>query len=209
MTMVALAVLVACGGSGGGSEDDAGPEPADAGPQSATAKVKFKRNDRIANDFARTLGIGVGKVCSELGLYSCTHEAHKVALGGSDPYGQGMNEPLPTTTLTTPSAIERVALSACGLRVDRDLEGDGEPLIYGGLDVASDGRLVDVDAQSVADAVDTIYKRAIQRPPTAAEIAHHRKLYEDIEARGPQRPAREWAVLSCFAVMTSMEQLFY
>ena len=54
-----------------------------------------------------------------------------------------------------------------------------------------------------------LYKRSLLRPPTAQEQGHLRQLYRDIEADGQGQPARDWAVLSCFSVLTSMEGLFY
>lgn len=201
-----------------------GPPVPDLVSPSLHPQVKFKRSQRLQNDIARTLDIAPSQVCNELGLYSCTDEVHRVTLGGVSAYDLGLFEPLPTTALTTPLAVERVAMAACVTRVDRDLgadigngtgngtgggDGDGGALIFKDLDIDERGRLADVQDRTVATAIDTLYKRALQRRASAGEIAHLRRLYRDIESRAAAQPARDWAVLSCFAVLTTMEQLFY
>jgi hypothetical protein len=188
---------------------DAGPPEIDAGfPLSKKANLKFKGNERIRTDFARALGLDPTDVCKELGAFSCTHLVHQVALGGVEPYFLGLNEPLPFTTVTTPIATERVALAACGNRVDRDLGGSEEALIFVGLDVDASGKLTSHEDPAMAAAVDLLYKRALQREPTDDEVSELTGFYAEVEAKSAQ-PARDWAVLSCFAVMTTMEQLFY
>ena len=174
--------------------------------KSAKANVRFKRNLRIRNDFAQALSLDPAEVCTELGQYSCTDFVHQISLGGVEPYVLGLNEPTDDTTTTTPIAVERVALFACTERVKRDFSGTAE--IFVDLPMA-DGRLLDPDAEEVGAAVDTLYKQALLRPATPAEIAHHRQLYADIAADGGPDAARDWAILSCFSVLTSMESLFY
>lgn len=211
--LLAGALLLA-GACGGERRGDAPPPADEVITPSPTPRVKLKGSDRLRNDLSRALGLAPEDVCNELGQYSCTHMVHRVALGGSAPYDLGLFSPLPHTSLTTPIAAERVALAACVTRVDRDL-GDNsnddqnpEAPIFAALDIDAGGRL-DADAGAVAAAVDTLYERAVQRRARPTEIAHLRQLYRDIEARGSERPARDWAVLSCFAVMTTMEHLFY
>jgi hypothetical protein len=174
---------------------------------SLAPQVKRKSHDRLQNDLARALSLDPGEVCNELGRYPCTEQVHRIALGGSSPYELGLFEPLPFTALTSPIAAERVAMAACVTRVDRDLAG--EALIFADLDIDARGRLARVQDGAVAAAIDTLYKRAVQRRASAREIEHLRRLYRDIEDQAAARPARDWAVLSCFAVMTTMEQLFY
>jgi hypothetical protein len=194
----------ACGNKSSKGMDDAGPGPTfDAGyPASSKARVKFKGNDRLRNEFARMLELDPAIVCTELGLYSCTHLVHQVALGGSEPYGLGLNEPLPFTTITTPLAVDRLALSACRTRVDLDLATPSTALIY-------KGGLGDAEGDEVAAAIDVLYKQALIRPPSDDEVEDLRQLYRDVEALGAGDTVRDWAIGSCFAVSTTMEQLFY
>ena len=206
-SVLALAVSLsagACGSKSSKGAEDAGPEPTiDAGyPASNKARVKFKGNDRLRNEFARMLDLDPAIVCTELGLYSCTHLVHQVALGGSEPYGLGLNEPLPFTTITTPLAVDRLALSACRTRVDLDLATPSTAFIY-------KGALADADGDDVAAAIDLLYKQALIRPPQEDEIESLRQLHRDVEALGGTNTVRDWAIGSCFAVSTTMEQLFY
>jgi len=199
--------LAGCGSDGGGDglPIDAGIviPPADAGfPKSPTARVKFKGADRLRNEFARILDIPAAEVCTEFGLYSCTDLVHKVALGGVEPYGLGLNEPLPFTTATTPLAVDRLALFACRTRVDQDLAVPGSAVIYSGT-------LSSADGDGVTGAITTLYERALLRLPKEAEVEELRQLHRDIGALGGATVERDWAIASCFAVTTTMEQLFY
>lgn len=208
--VVSLALaLAACGGDDGG-DGDPDPPADDAGPPvSIKANVKFKGAERIRNDFAKSLGLEKNDVCNELGKFSCTDLVHTIALGGVEPYFLGVNERPDQTTATTPIAVDRVALSACGTRVDRDLFLGNDALIYKTLPIGDDKKLTDVDAPAVGAAIDRMYRRAIQRRAEPEEIDALRGLYAEVEAGASDRPARDWAVLTCFAVMTSMENLFY
>lgn len=204
--------------SGGGSPPDAGPVE-DTGiqinefPESGKANVRYKRNERLRNDFAAALGIQATELCLELGLYSCTDLVHQISLGGVEPYRLGIHEALPFTTVTTPIAVERVALAACEKRVRRDLFGGDPqsqgPLIYANLEIGADGRLANLEGGGVTRSIETLYKRVHQRMPLEREVLHLRQLYRDLEADGAPDPARDWAVLSCFSVLTTMEALFY
>lgn len=206
--LVALlaASVAACGSD---KDDDTElPPPLDLyeAPVSIKAKVKFKGAERLRNDFAKSLGLERNEVCNELGAFSCTDLVHTIALGGVEPYFLGVNVRPEETTATTPIAVDRVALSACGTRVDRDLAGD--TVIFADLPIDTDSGLADIEDPAVSAAIDTLYKRAIQRAPKPEEIASLKDMYAGIDADS-DRPARDWAVLSCFAVMTSMENLFY
>jgi hypothetical protein len=133
---------------------------------------------------------------------------HKVSLLGADPYLFGVNEPLKATTASTPLIVERVATSGCVARYQLDRSQKPSGVIFHRLVVAANGKL-DPDAAEVQATLDTIYVRALQRHATAAEIADLRQLYRDIEALPSPRPAEDWAIASCVAVLTSMESLFY
>jgi hypothetical protein len=194
------------GGAGGGVEmQDGGPPPFAI---SGKGTVRFKRNVRLTTDFAIALGLDYTTFCQELGQYSCTLVVHPLALGGTDPYGSGLYEPLPFTGATSPIVIDRVALVGCTQRVTADLALPASALIYNGIAVGSDGKM-DPTQPAVATAMQTLYRRALLRDPTGAEVEHLRQLYRDIEATGKPEPAKSWMTLSCFAVMSSVESIFY
>lgn len=196
-------------GGGVNNPSDSGVDVPPAFAKSERLNLRFKRDIRLRNDVAQTLGIDPADVCTELGQYHCTDFVHTVSLGGVEPYTLGLTEAFANTTVTTPIATERVVLFACERRADADLAGGAAQVIFRDLDVAADGKLQDVDADAVASSIDTLYKRALLRPPTATEVDHLRQLYRDIEADNQPNPARDWAILSCFSVLSSMESLFY
>lgn len=195
-----------------GCSDDPAPKtvpPEEGPPTSPKAIVRFKDGKRLQLDLARALDLPAGELCNELDNYGC-FDVHKVALGGSDAFGIGLYQPLPDTGATTPIAVDRVVLSACRNRVDKDLSDPAGALIYRGLDITAAGALADVAAKPVGAAVDALYKRGLGRAAKPDEIERHLGLYRNVEASGKSdRPARDWALLSCFATLTTMEALFY
>src|SRR5262249_17841692 len=148
-----------------GSEDAGSPGAADGGdnasdggtsdqyPASGKATLRFKRSERLRNDFAQALGLDKDAVCKELGQYSCTDSVHKIALAGVEPYVLGVTEPLPFTTITTPIAVERVALAACTQRVTQDLAAGDGALIFKGLAIDQAGAIPNIDADGVQSSI--------------------------------------------------------
>jgi hypothetical protein len=102
--------------------------------------------------------------------------------------------------------VERVVLSACVARADRDLAAGDAAVIYRGL---AAGEAVDPAGPEVTGALTTLYRRALLRDPKPRELEHLRGLYRDLSADGLPGATRDWAVLSCFSVLTSVEALFY
>lgn len=197
-----------CGSSGddGDGDDDAGVgEPSIA---SSRAKLRFKDGTRMENDLAAILNIDKSELCQELGLYSCVGEIHTISLLGVEPYALGFYEPLKETAATTPIAVERVVVSACSLRAERDFATPGSAEIYAGLPV-SGGAITDTADPAVAAAIDKLYTRSMLRHATAEEIAHHIDLYTEIVDAQIADPALNWAKGSCFATLTTLETLFY
>jgi hypothetical protein len=176
-------------------------------PSSPKAQVRFKNGARLQRDLSRALAIEPQQLCKELGLYEC-FGIHRVVLGDADAFGVGLYEPLPATNATTPLAVDRIVLTACAQRAKLDLDSPASAVIYQGL-VLQGGKLAVQDA-SVSAAIDRLYRRALARNAKESEIAHHRQLYLDIEQKAlDTTPVRHWATLSCYAVLTSMEMLFY
>lgn len=201
--------MVMVDGDGGVIDPPDGGVVGPALAESSKASLRFKRNERIRNDFAQALDFPATQLCNELGQYSCTEFVHTIALGGVEPYTLGLREALPDTTVTAPNAVDRVALSGCEKRVTADFGNPGAALIFKDLPVDPDGTLGDVNAAGVSQSMERLYKRALQRVPTEAEQQHMRDLYGQIAATGQPDAARDWAILSCFAVLTTMESLFY
>lgn len=227
MVMAALAVS-ACdngpnngntgGGSGGSGAGGAGGAGGSGGAggggdevtlaQSAKANVRFKRAVRLTADYAAALSLPAAELCKELGQYPCTTLVHPIALGGTDPYGIGLYEPLPFTGMASPIATDRVALSACQARVTADLAAGSSAVIFKGVTPDGAGKL-NIDSPEVAEAIRSLYRRATLRNPTDAEVGHVKQLYRDIEATGKPQPGQSWMTLSCFSILTTVEALFY
>ncbi|WP_437733481.1 hypothetical protein [Sorangium sp. So ce1335] len=183
--------------------DDPEREPAPATQHaSRNPRVHWKGGTRLRNDLAQLLQLDAGEVCNEFGAMSCSESVHTVALGGLDPYRNQIFKPSPTTGLSTTLIVERIALQACRRRAERDVAGgEANPLIW--RDVAtSEGRAASLDA---------LYAAALGRPPGARERDGFESLYAKALAEGPDAAEAEtgWATLSCLAVVTSTEFLFY
>ncbi len=188
------------GGAGGGSASFAA---------SAKGVVRFKRNERINGDFAKSLGLPPDKVCNELGLYPCATVVHHLALGGVDPYNIGVYEPLAFTGLTSPIVVDRIALSACIQRVTADLATPSTALIFKAVSLDAGGKLTNIESAEVKTALDLLYKQVVLRPVTDAEVTTLKKMYADILATHKPEAGKTWMTLSCFAVLTSVESVFY
>lgn len=226
-TLVLVLMLTGCpepgsGGSGGGSATGGGSGGSGGGSggsggagggeetfaQSAKANVRFKRALRMTFDYAAILALPADQLCKELGQYPCTTFVHTVALGGTDPYGIGLYEPLPFTAVATPLATDRVALMGCQQRAAADVAAGSSAVIFKGIALDGSGKL-NVDSQPVSDAIDELYKRTMLRHATPAEVGHLKQLYRDIEATGKPQPGQSWMTLSCFSILTTVEALFY
>lgn len=184
--------------------------PTDAAVKtSARASVRFKRYERLNADLARTLGLGADEVCLELGSFSCAAEVHRVTLGGSDPYSTGLYEGFKETGPSTPLAVERLVLSACQTRVERDLASPTRAVVFRGIHIDDEGKL-DPSSKPVRDAIFTLYREGLLRVPTTSELAHLSELYAAIDAEPlGAEPGPAFLALACFSVLTTSEFLFF
>jgi len=203
------ALVLAALFASGCSSNDASPSSEvriDEPIESAKARVKFKEQGRFVRDLAASLELRRDEVCKELGLFDCYEDAHRIVLGGVEPYRRGIRDPLPVAPVTAPIAVDRVALSACATRVDRDFDNPSEAVMFGEL--ATIGPTDELLEQTAH----TIYERLLRRAATDDEVdslvAFHSEARDTLDASDDD-PTREWAVASCFAVATTMEGLFY
>lgn len=181
--------------------------PGDEPPTSPNPRIRFKGPKRLQMELARILELDEDEVCNELGEFDC-FAVHNIALGGADPFGVALYSPIESSTATTPLAVERVVLSGCIERAVRDLNAPSSAVIFKDVNV-TDGKL-DPASDAVTAAIDALYTRTLQRHATENETAHLRGFYSDIEASDDTTaPAQDWASLSCFTVLTTLETLFY
>jgi hypothetical protein len=205
--ILVLAAAIACADSDSGTTGESDPIPESEQPPSGKARVVMKDGRRMANDLAAALELDRADVCRELGQYDCVRDVHRIALGGVEPYELGFEEPLPVSAVAAPLAAERLALSACATRADRDFDRPDEASQFGSLAAAPES------AEARAETVTGLYRDILARDPTESELDAlndlHRDVVRELEDASPQETAREWALLSCFAIATSLEEIFY
>jgi hypothetical protein len=181
------------------------PVPTEGVAASRQARVKYKSGARYANDLAAALDLPRDAVCRELGRYDCVDEVHRIVLGGVEPYTLGVREPLPSIAVTAPIAQDRVALAACTERIERD-RAASEPVFL---------TTVDVDAPTPGQLEATakrFYDRILAREATPDEVSALAEFHSTVTGEPGASGAtatRDWAILSCFMVATTLESIFY
>jgi hypothetical protein len=183
--------------------------PPDVGGPVATParRLRFKRFDQLRRELERVLSLAPAEVCNELDRFDCTHEVHRVALGGTDPYFANVYAPAAEPPLNAPLAWERVVLTACAERVDRDLADPEAASWLAGVEIDDNGRLDPASAPATA-VIRALYREALARNPSTDDLEQWREAYADLET-AELMPARAWARLVCGAVLTSAEFVFY
>ena len=122
--------------SGVATEADSGVAPHRL-TRAVKARVRFKGQMTLRHDSAAALSLDPATLCREVGTYDC-FDVHRIPLRGVEPYTLGAYEPVEDTTVTTPLAVDRIALSACR---DRAIADFGHaPNAASGRDVNPGGR---------------------------------------------------------------------
>lgn len=167
----------------------------DALPPQARERLHWKRVDALERDLAQALALPLETLCLEPGGERCG-DVHRVTLGGIDPVQDGTYQPMGRPAVTSAIALERLALSACHARVERDAQGS--PEVFTALDLeATRATAKALDAQSTL-----LYRRLLARDPSTRELRALRAL-----ARGSSN--RTWARSACFAIATTTEFTFF
>jgi hypothetical protein len=177
------------------------------GALSLNSSVKWKLAETFERDLSEALDLSAEELCSEYGGKSCIREVHSLALGGIDPYYQGVFAPQFEPAANTPIVVNRIVLSACKERTTRDFAGSAT--IYKNLPLTAERGLTSLEAPEVNESIQRLYNRALLRMPTAKEIEVLHNLYRSIAQIKPTDAAQNWAMLSCFAVLTTTEFIFY
>ncbi len=186
-----------------------GGEPPPENFEATRANLRFKGAARLREDYGRVLQLPADALCKELGLYDCVTEIHQIALGGVEPYKANIFVPFPGVAVGAPLAVERLALSGCGERVRRDLATPDAAVFFGRLPVDAAGALSTIDAPEVDAALTRLFREALLREPTRADLDVVKGLYADVVAEGGPEPARTWATLACTTVLTTTEALLF
>lgn len=192
--------LLACLGLPGCRDDEPEPEPA-ALAASTRNHLVWKRYHAFAQDLSRALELPTEELCTELGEFDCINDVHLAGLGGHEPLHQGLLEPLAEPLATTPLVTERVVLSACTARVERDRT---DPVVFTALEL--DQPAPAEDSEAFTDTVQDLYRRLLGRDPIDAEYALLGQLLVDDE--GEPVTFGEFAQLACFSIATTTEFSF-
>lgn len=200
--------LAGCAGVEGPSTS-AALEAAEPAPvASVDPRVKFKDGDRYLRDLADGLAVPRESVCLELGQYDCFSDAFRIVLGGVEAANLLVNEPLEVEALTAPIAYDRLALNVCTNRVQLDVADPEAAVLYRPGNLAGSRRTERAWLEQTANG---IYAGVLRRDPTPAETAQLVAFHDEIAASADDAEtiARDWTVLACFAVASSMEAIFY
>jgi hypothetical protein len=196
------------------------PEPATpqfaANPPAPVAssdpRVKFKDGERYLRDLSTNLNIPREDICKELSRYDCVTDAFRIVLGGVEAPNLLVNEPIENAALTSPIAVDRVALHVCSNRVRMDREKPTEAVLFKTGAFGPGGRARTVDKTWLNNTADTIYGSILMRSPSEREIQNLTAYYAHVADGRPANSAEvaaDWVTLSCFAVASSLEAVFY
>ena len=170
---------------------------------SADPRVKFKDGGRYLRDLSSALELPRETICRELSQYDCFTDAFRIVLGGVEPYSIRVVEPVETASLTAPIALDRVALHACTQRVDEDVKTPAKAVLFRPLKARKP------DKKWKEHTVATLYDRILRREATPSEVARMLAFYDTVAKDGSRDAARNWTVLSCFSIASSLESVFY
>lgn len=179
---------------------------------SADPRVKFKDGERYLRDLSANLNIPRDQICKELSQYDCMTDAFRIVLGGVEAPNLLVNEPIENAALTSPIAIDRVALHVCTNRVRMDRERPKDAVLFKAGAFGRDGRAKAPDKAWLHDTAETIYGAVLLRSPSEKEIRGLTDFYTEVKDGRPANSidvAADWVTLSCFAVASSLEAVFY
>jgi hypothetical protein len=180
-----------------------GASESSAVAESRHPHLQWKRYAALEADLVQALDLPADQICTEFGLEPCIDTVHLAPLGGNEPFKSGLLEPTAEPLATTPAVIDRLLLSACGRRTELDRAGAAK--VFKGL--ALDGDAPAPSDGRVQRIVTDLYHRFLARDPSAEEISAVAALVRDDD--GHAVPAAQFATLSCFAVGTTTEFLFF
>jgi hypothetical protein len=197
-------LLVGCSGDDTQAPDDEGDETPAFEP-SRDPDLQWKRSAAVERDLMRALELTSEQLCLEVGSAPCVQYVHLVALGGHDPYELGLYESVASPLATTPIALDRVVLSGCAARADLDRDAGDAAAVFKGVDLGEPAPAA--DDPKVAAMITELYHRLLAREPLATEIAALGEL--TVDEAGEPIAGRDFAVLSCYAIATTTEFLFF
>ena len=175
---------------------------------SSNDSLRFKAADVLEMDIADVLQLPLDEVCNETGGKNCIQEVHVIALGGVDAYNGGSTTPIQESMITTPIVWDRILLSACGRRAALDLQA-ADGIIFKNFSLDEKSNLSDPKSPAATNAIKVLYKRALKREATEGEVSNILAFYAEVAKTKTENAANEWAKLSCYVVLSSLEFVFY
>ena len=172
---------------------------------SQKANLRFKGGLRLVNHLSKALSWPKDKLCKELGRYDCARDAHRITLGGVEPYRLNIRSAWKAPPAIAPIAVDRLMLSACEQRAKADFADAGKALLYKPIVGKQEA-----DPGAMKEVVSTLYKRLLIRLPTPKEVSHFVGFWEKVKAnKNTKNKMQAWATLTCFGITSSLEFLFY
>lgn len=210
LILASLAVTACASGPASPPQQISAAAPAPVA--STDPRVKFKDGERYLRDLSANLNMPRSEICKELGQYDCVSDAFRIVLGGVQAPDLLVNEPIETAALTSPIALDRVALHVCTSRVRMDREKPVEAVLFTTGAFGKDGRAKSPDPKWMRQTADRIYGAVLMRSPSESEIVGLADFYPQVADGRPASSvdaAADWVTLSCFAVASSLEAIFY
>jgi hypothetical protein len=204
LSTMLVVMAMSLGGCSKSANNEAAPTPTPPAQQqgvSSKNRVRFKGGVQIASNLAGGLQLERGEVCKELGAYDCASVAHSITLGGVEPYVKTIYSPIDQQRVSTSNAVERMALSACSTRVQRDFSNTGSAILFKDLQAGSAPT-----ETAVAEVATRLYQKLLGRNASKAEIAALVGFASEFKTES--EPAKSFALYACFSVATSEEALF-
>lgn len=186
----------------GGSESTGSKSPI---ARSTRSSLQWKRHAAFEADLSQALELPPEELCNEFGADSCIRTVHLSPLGGHNPFTTGLLESSAEPLVTTSTVVERVVLSACIARREKDRALGQNGVVFGGLDL--DGVAPAPDAAATRGLIAGLYRRFLARDVEPSELETLAQLVRD-EAGAPVS-ASDFAASACLAVGTSSEFLFF
>ncbi|HEX6243335.1 MAG TPA: hypothetical protein VFZ61_20620 [Polyangiales bacterium] len=187
---------------------DAAVAGADGAPpdiaRSTRSSLQWKRYAALQNDLSQALDLPKAELCNEFGSEPCIDKVHLLPLGGHDPFSTGLLEPAADTLVTTGTVLERVVLSACLAKIEKERAmGKGSRVFE--LDLS--GPAPAPDAAPTRAMITGLYRRFLARDATDEELSLVASLARD--AAGMPVNATSFAATACMVVGTTTEFLFF
>ncbi|MEZ5938431.1 MAG: hypothetical protein R3C52_09435 [Hyphomonadaceae bacterium] len=211
--LLSVSVLVAaCASSAPSPQTDLAAVESPAPVASSDPRVKFKDGERYLRDLSANLQIPRDEICKELSQYDCMTDAFRIVLGGVEAPNLLVNDPIESAALTSPIALDRVALHVCTNRVKLDQEKPEQAVLFQAGAFGKKDKAKKPDPAWMHQTADTIYGSVLMRTPSEQEVQNLVSFYDQVRdgrAANSKEVAADWVTLSCFAVASSLEAVFY